>query len=789
MNNGSQTPDFIGDNPGNLNFLHSLFSHTPVGFLLLKSIRDAEDESADFLFGRVNPAFESITGINGITLIGKSFGHLKRDSVPDPVGWLVTLRELVNRGTGSHAMKFSITLNQWYVLEDSPFDGFDVIISINAIPLELELNQHIFTGTSEQKTSVGKQAGNNRESDEMYRMIADNTSDGIILIGADTKIQYVSPAYLKQLGYSEQVELNRNAGTIYEIVHPDERDALFARIYEAIEAKKEELTYTYRVRHIKGHYFWREDKARFSYDKEGNYLRAYVVCRDITERVEAEQKIALLRKAFEQSPVGIMITDLAGNMEYINPKICEMTGYEMHELIGANITMFLPPEIDLNDRQDVWETIGRGEEWKGEFLNQKKNGEKYWEYDSVTPIQNSNGKIFKYLAIKEDVSDKKRMLEDLIKAKNLAESGDRLKTAFLHTISHEIRSPLHAILGFGELIAMQNLTEDERKLHLGTLNQSSTRLMNTINNYLDMAQLTSGTIAVRREPFEITGLCKEIHETLKAACAEKNLQSNLYLPEGYSGITIESDQELLKKAIRHLLDNALKFTREGRIDITLAKGSDHVTLQVSDTCIGISEEALNRIFNHFDTEEIDSNRHFDGSGLGLTIAKNIIHLLGGTLELNSNKGSGTQFSFSIPTQFIDIQPISEPPPPPLSSDSRPSILLAEDEEANVLYLEYIFSRLNVDLHLAPNGKRAVEICQEIPDISLILMDIRMPEMDGLEATKLIRQFRKELPIVALTAYSQTGDEHRILSAGCTDYLTKPISREKVLSIISKYVNL
>ena len=256
------------------------------------------------------------------------------------------------------------------------------------------------------------------KSEEKYRLISENTSDGIVHFSPDGLIDYVSPSYLRQLGYQESEELGKGFDAIHPEIHPDDREALFSSIYAAIENKEDELTYTYRVRHARGHYIWREDHSSFMYDSSGAYLGAYVSCRDVTERKNIENRLMVLAKAMEASPAIIVITDKNGLIEYVNPRFTCITGYTSAEVIGKNPRILKSGRTDDNVYIDLWNTLTSGNEWKGYFRNRKKNGELYYESATIAPVKNQKGETTNYIAIKEDLTEK-RYLQGSLEESNI----------------------------------------------------------------------------------------------------------------------------------------------------------------------------------------------------------------------------------------------------------------------------------------------------------------------------------------------------------------------------------
>lgn len=401
-----------------------------------------------------------------------------------------------------------------------------------------------------------------------------------------------------------------------------------------------------------------------------------------------------------------------------------------------------------------------------------------------------NVEEFLFTFSQQFISVKKRqnLESSLIYAKEKAEESDKLKTAFINNISHEIRTPLNGILGFGQFLVGSELSEEERRDYFEHVEKSSNRLMNTVSDYMDIAMLVSNTMKVYNKDFALEAFFETITEKTKQLCATKNIDFKLEIPNKSAGLTVNSDPELLQKIIEKLVDNAIKFTKVGSITCGYKIKTEHLEFFVKDTGSGIDEDKQDLIFEVFKQADVSNTRGYEGSGLGLTIAKGLVTLLGGQIYVSSEKGKGSEFKFTIPIKnsgksiLPDAIDITKP-----KSTKTPLILIAEDDHLNYLFLETVLNSLGYNYIHAVNGKEAVDFCRQNPEISIVLMDIKMPVLNGDEATKQIRVFRPELPIIATTAYTQTGDEHRFLEAGCNDYLPKPIEKEKLRSVIKKHV--
>jgi len=405
----------------------------------------------------------------------------------------------------------------------------------------------------------------------------------------------------------------------------------------------------------------------------------------------------------------------------------------------------------------------------------------------VVVVQNyDNPEIYDQQSIEmmELVAHLLSMYMDRMRAEEKARESDKLKTAFLKNISHEIRTPLNGILGFGGLLSKKEYPPEVKKEMLAVVKQSSNRLLNTVTDYVDMARLVSDTMEVQKNKCYLQPIIKEAVQEIKLQCEVKNISLQTNIPKQCGEVCLFSDRALIRKTLHILLDNALKFTSKGEIICGCRLIPEFVELYVEDTGIGIANDKLGMVFDNFVQEDVSDTRGHEGSGLGLSIARGLVHLLGGSISVTSKKGKGSTFTFTVPYNGTEaIENGTKSDKKSAIPTDKPFVLLAEDDESNFLYMEEVLQQAECDYLLAKDGEEAVALCKQHPEITLILMDIKMPVMDGLEATRRIREFRSEIPIIATTAYAQTGDEQRFLSAGCDGYLPKPIGLEKLIPLL------
>jgi len=517
---------------------------------------------------------------------------------------------------------------------------------------------------------------------------------------------------------------------------------------------------------------------------------------------EAFEKIALQKAAnelqqskirFEQvaddAQEWIWEVDERGLYTYASQVVMSLLGYSAVELIGKKYFYdFFIPEKKEELRDAAFEVFARRESFR-HFQNPNihKDGHVVILTTSGSPIFDYNGNFIGYRGVDTDITERTKMLEDLVLAKEKAEESDKLKTAFINNISHEIRTPLNSILGFGQFLVESELTIDERKEYFNIIQISSNRLINTVSDYIDIARIVSGTMEVHQKDFLIQAFFNGILDVAKQRCNEKKIDLEAYIPQGTTELTLHSDHEIIRKIFQILLDNAVKFSKQGVITCGYMVIPGFIEFFVHDKGCGIASDKLEKIFYMFYQEDLSITRGYEGSGLGLTIAKGLVDLLGGDIRVTSEKEKGSTFSFTIPYLKPTLsEKSSQAKAKSSAKKNKPLVLIAEDEESNFLYIEVLMKIIGCDYIHANDGAEAVEMCKQNDSISLVLMDIKMPIMNGLEATQLIHGFRPDLPIIATTAYAQTGDEHRFLNAGCNGYLAKPLKKDDLLGVLQKY---
>lgn len=514
----------------------------------------------------------------------------------------------------------------------------------------------------------------------------------------------------------------------------------------------------------------------------------YCIVNDISTRKQTEQQSRLLTKAMEQSPVGIMVTDQHGRIEYVNPRFTKITGHSLQEIKEKKQWFLYSGKYSDITYSEMWETVLSGRDWTGELPVKRKNGEHYWENVSISPVKNEKRQITHVVTICEDITAKHKQWEELLEAKSKIEAADKLKASLINNISNEVRTPLNGIIGFADMLVNTEISKENKQNYIEIIKKSSTRLLNTITSYMDISMILSGKTRTYSKHFHLNTLLEEIKDEFVSLCSSKGLELSILKPDNPSDIQMKTDPEILHKIMTHLLCNAVKFTEKGKIEFGFRTKNNIPEFFVTDTGIGIENKKVNSLFDYNSHSDVSTTRSFETVGLGLPIARGLVELLGGEIFIETAKANGSTVFFTLPAEVI-VTPLSKeseeevvkPKHPMLARHSV--ILVAEDDDYNYKFVETVLSRADFKVIRAENGVEAVNICYNNPDVSLVLMDLKMPVMGGIEATRQIKNFLPNLPVIALTAFVSNEDEQEAFLCGCEEYIKKPVDRSHLLASV------
>ncbi|MFA6411498.1 MAG: PAS domain S-box protein [Syntrophales bacterium] len=553
-------------------------------------------------------------------------------------------------------------------------------------------------------------------------------------------------------------------------------------------------------------------------NSEGEITGFLGIGRDITARRQAEEELRKLSQAVKQSPVAVIITKPDGSIDYVNTRFTDITGYTAAEASGQNPRILKSGQKSSEDYQVLWDTITAGQLWQGVFYNKKKDGGHYWASASISPIRNTRGEITHFVGVQEDITSLKTAEQALNEAKEAAEAANIAKSEFLAGMSHEIRTPMNAIIGMAELLAETPLTAEQRQ-YVRVFRSAGENLLNLINDILDLSKVEAGHLTLEAAPFHLGEVTQNICDIMDVRANEKNIGLSCRIaPEVCQELT--GDAGRLRQILINLIGNAVKFTEAGEVVLTvdremeLREDQDEwsclLHFAITDTGIGIPADKVESIFERFTQADSSTTRRYGGTGLGLTIARQLSELMGGRIWVESTVGKGSVFHFTArfkkqghPEEPGAIKVISDKrmvpdaavktPDSATPQDQRPlRILLVEDSEDNRFLMIAYFKHTPYEVDIAENGEIAVERFKA-RDYNLVLMDVQMPVMDGYTAARIIRAWEEEhgrrpTPIIALTAFALKEDVEKSIAAGCDTHLNKPIKKAKLLETITAYTS-
>ena len=527
-------------------------------------------------------------------------------------------------------------------------------------------------------------------------------------------------------------------------------------------------------------------------NNDDNAVEGYLLqVQEITDRIRAQEEITMLAHSMKSVNECVSITDMNDQLIFVNESFCKTYGYTRDELIGRNLEILRSPNNPpgLTD-QILPSTIHS--EWRGELLNKRKDGSEFPIYLSTTTIKDKDGNPIGLIGVASDITERKQKEEELIRTMEKAEESDRLKSAFLANMSHEIRTPMNGILGFTELLSDTHFSGEEKQEFIDIIRKSGQRMLNTVNDLIDIAKIETGQMPVIYAETDVVEQITNLFQFFQHEAQEKGialLLNNNVFPQS---ALIKTDLAKLDSIFTNLIKNAIKYTEKGSVEIGCWINENRFEFYVRDTGIGIPKHRQQAIFNRFEQADIGDTRAFQGSGLGLAITKAYAEMLGGKITLESEEDKGSTFYFSFPIEFGKAEPAillkDELPAESKDAKKKLKIMIAEDDDIGYFFLQTVLTEVECDTVRCENGSEAVEFCRNNNDVDLILMDIRMPVMNGIEATRKIREFNSKVVIIAQTAFALLGDKEIALAAGCNDYISKPINKAELIKKIQESMN-
>lgn len=612
----------------------------------------------------------------------------------------------------------------------------------------------------------------------------------------DDKVFY-SDKWKAQIGYQPD-EIENTFENWQKNLHPEDHDRMVNAVQEFIQNPKDYFVEEFRLRHKDGSYRWIRNRASAVLNEKGEVIRMFGAHKDITERKLAEEALnktdRLYRNLIQNAPDGIALIDFNGNYKFMSPNGVKLFGFTNEEILKMNTQYLTHPE-DREIKMHTIQSIVKKDANDSPTIEYRllgKNKEYIWIESTFSKTIDQDDQEAIVINFR-DISERKEYEKKLIKAMRKAETANIHKNQFLANMSHEIRTPMNGVIGFADLLKNDDLDAATKNKFLQVIDNNAKQLLTLIDDIIDIAKIEAEELKIVKSNFVVNDLLEDLQSLftrIKNTKISKEVEFVLSLPEIAKPIEIYTDQARLRQIFSNLLGNALKFTDKGEIKFGYIIENGFINFFVEDSGRGIPVDKIDKIFERFQQSNFEDATLHGGTGLGLAICKGLVGVLGGQISVNSVMGQGSRFDFSIPAEIQEsIRKFDDDFDINLAQKwlKDQTILLAEDDANIQFYYETLFELYQINLIIANDGQEAIDLYKKHPEISLILMDIRMPDINGYEAGKQILKTDPNAKIIAQTAYVMPDEKEKCLEIGFKDYLTKPIKKEELIKKMLQYI--
>ncbi len=697
---------------------------------------------------------------------------------------------------------------------------------------EYNKEENIVTGIIQDITKRKSTEEALRISEDRLSKTMQAANDGMWDWDLKTNHVYFDPRYYEMAGYKKDA-FPHKLEEFQKRIHPENVDYVMNEAKDHLEGRKDRFIVEFRFKQKDGNWMWIMGRGFIVERDENNKpLRMVGTHTDITKRKTAEQALAAqkdrLANIIEGTNAGTWEWNVQTGETIFNERWAEFIGYTLEEISPTTVDTWMkythPDDLKKSNQLLKDHFKGKTDVYKCECRMKHKDGHWIWVFDRGKVISwTDDGKPLWMFGTHQDITSRKKNEEKVIRqneeyealneeyysqneklrknldyiqeinshleeAKEKAEESDRLKSAFLANMSHEIRTPMNGILGFTELLKTPELEGDKKNKYIELIQKSGRRMLNLINDLIDISKLEAGQVEVTMSPVNINEQIEYLYTFFKPEADKKGLQLNYKLGLKNEAAIIKTDKEKIYIILTNLIKNAIKYTNKGHIDIGYQLKNDKIEFYVEDTGIGINKNRQKAIFERFVQAELDIARPYEGAGLGLAITKAYVDMLEGKMWVDSKIHKGSCFCFNIA-----YKPLGRSDKKPDNTSKKSynwkgkNILIVEDEPTSLEFLQESLSKTHAKIYTAETGRSALSIFQKKQEIDIILMDIRLPDISGHEVTKQIRKSNKKIPIIAQTAQAMSDDKQKCIQAGTNEYITKPIDNAKLMALIDKYL--
>ena len=629
-----------------------------------------------------------------------------------------------------------------------------------------------------------------RASEERFRSFSRLAPVGICRTDPKGNCLYVNERWCEITGRNAAEAMGGNWGIA---LHRQDRRKVFSAWADLVHGEGEKML-EYRFVHRDESIIWVTGSAIPLKDERGQINGYLGTITDITPIKTAEAELAQQKFALDESAI-VAVTDVRGTITYVNDKFCAISGYPREELLGQNHRLINSAHHSKEFFTEMYRTISRGEVWHGEIRNRAKSGSHYWVESTIVPVPGADGKPVRYIAIRNDITARKQLEENLASARDEALAASRMKSQFLANMSHEIRTPMNGVMGMAELLMDTPLTEEQQQMSR-VIQNSAENLLKVIDDILDFSKIGAGKLRIDAIAFNLTEQIDQALALLSPRAQARGLTLSADLPPDLPP-AICGDAGRIQQVLVNLLGNAVKFTEKGRVNVAVRMlsptkpGNILFRIEVKDTGIGLTPEQQANLFQPFSQADGSTTRKYGGTGLGLAISRQLLQLMDGRIGVESEPGRGSIFWFElelpVATVPVPIRAPAQPLPATLATSGK--ILVAEDNAANQLLIRLILDKFGLACEVVGDGQAALEKLAS-SDYEAVIMDCQMPRLDGYEATRRIRAGsdgvrQPRIPIIALTAHAMASDREKCLEAGMDEYVSKPIDQETLQGVLRR----